>query len=133
MERPPAHPTELTDPCCLPALGELGEMSPHGGLPRSLGERVPRPQRLLLTIEMEHDFHAAATEDELSGTIDYFAVSQRLLKFGEGVHWKLIETLAVDIAQMILEEFQPRSVAVEVKKFIIPQARHVSVRVTRIR
>jgi dihydroneopterin aldolase len=47
------------------------------------------------------------------------------------VHWKLIETLAVDIAQMILEEFGPRSVAVEVKKFIIPQARHVSVRVTR--
>ncbi len=31
--RPPAHPTELTDPCCLPALGELGEMTPHGGLP----------------------------------------------------------------------------------------------------
>jgi hypothetical protein len=38
MERPPAHPTELTDPCCLPALGELGEMPPHGGLPLSLGE-----------------------------------------------------------------------------------------------
>src|SRR3712207_2461409 len=32
--RPPAHPTELTDPCCLPALGELGEMPPHGGLGR---------------------------------------------------------------------------------------------------
>ena len=33
-KRPPAHPTELTDPCCLPALGELGEMPPHGGLAR---------------------------------------------------------------------------------------------------
>ena len=29
---PPVHPTELTYPCCLPALGELGEMPPHGGL-----------------------------------------------------------------------------------------------------
>ncbi|GAB2758457.1 hypothetical protein GCM10027273_41450 [Nocardioides pakistanensis] len=37
-KRPPAHPTELTDPCCLPALGELGEMPPHGGLPQSLGQ-----------------------------------------------------------------------------------------------
>src|SRR4051794_33144232 len=94
-------------------------------------EERARPQRLLLTIEMEHDFRAAAVEDELSDTIDYFAVSQRLLKFGDGVHWKLIETLAVDIAQMILEEFGPRSVTVEVKKFILPQTRYVSARVTR--
>jgi hypothetical protein len=32
------HPTELTCPCCLPALGEFSEMPPHGGLPQSLGE-----------------------------------------------------------------------------------------------
>jgi len=96
-------------------------------------EERAKPQRLLLTVELEHDFHTAATEDELAGTVDYFAVSQRLLKFGDGVHWKLIETLAVDIAQMVLEEFGPRAVTVEVKKFIIPQARHVSVRVTRER
>jgi 7,8-dihydroneopterin aldolase/epimerase/oxygenase len=96
-------------------------------------EERARPQKLLLTVEMEHDFHAAATEDELGNTVDYFAVSQRLLRFGEDVHWKLIETLAVDIAQMVLEEFSPSGVAVEVKKFIIPQARHVSVRVTRAR
>ena len=94
-------------------------------------EERAKPQRLLLTVVMEHDFRTAATEDELSDTIDYFAVSQRLLKFGDGVHWRLIETLAVDIAQMLLEEFGPRSVTVEVKKFIIPQARQVSVRVAR--
>jgi FolB domain-containing protein len=96
-------------------------------------EERAKPQRLLLTVEMEHDFQAAAAEDDLADTVDYFAVSQRLLQFGDGVHWKLIETLAVDIAQMVLEEFKPRSVIVEVKKFIIPQARHVSVRVTRER
>ena len=39
--------------------------------------------------------------------------------------------VAVDLAQVLLEEFRPRSVTVEVKKFVIPQARHVSVRVTR--
>jgi FolB domain-containing protein len=96
-------------------------------------EERARPQRLLLTVEMAHDFRAAAVEDELAGTIDYYAVTQRLLKFGDGVHWKLIETLAVDLAQMILEEFNPRRVHVEVKKFIIPEARHVSVRVERER
>ena len=91
------------------------------------------PQRLLLTVEMEHDFGTAATTDELGGTIDYFAVSRRLLHFGNDAQWKLIETLAVDLAQMILDEFKPDTVTVEVKKFIIPQARYVSVRVTRSR
>ncbi len=32
---------------------------------------------------------------------------------------------------MILCEFKPSRVTVEVKKFVIPQASHVSVRVTR--
>jgi dihydroneopterin aldolase len=90
-----------------------------------------QPQRLLLTVEMESDFSAAAKSDLIADTIDYFAVSQRLLKFGEGREWKLIEKLAADIVDMILFEFKPRSVTVEVKKFVISQTRHVSVRFTR--
>jgi FolB domain-containing protein len=94
-------------------------------------EERAKPQRLLLTVEMEQDFKSAAAEDDLGETVDYFAVSERLREFGNGVHWKLIETLAVDIAQMILNDFSPHSVTVEVKKFIIPQAAYVSTRVTR--
>jgi dihydroneopterin aldolase len=86
-----------------------------------------RPQRLLLTVVLESDFTAAAKSDGIADTIDYYAVTQRLLKFGEGREWKLIEKLAADIAAAILAEFQPQSVSVEVKKFIIPEARHVSV------
>jgi dihydroneopterin aldolase len=102
----------------------------HVGVPET--ERA-KPQRLLLTVEMDCDFSAAAKSDDLRDTIDYFAVSQRLLKFGEGRTWKLIEKLAADIADTILAEFKPQSVTVEVKKFPIPQARHVSVVVTRKR
>ena len=54
-------------------------------------------------------------------------MSQRLLRFGEGRSWKLIEKLATDIANTILIEFKPAAVTVEVKKFIIPEARYVSV------
>jgi dihydroneopterin aldolase len=86
-----------------------------------------QPQRLLLSVEMESDFSAAAKSDSIADTIDYFAVSQRLLKFGDGNSWKLIEKLASDICEMILSEFKPASVTVEIKKFPIPQARHVSV------
>jgi dihydroneopterin aldolase len=90
-------------------------------------------QRLLLTVEMESDFSAAAKSDSIADTINYFAVSQRLLKFGDGRSWKLIEKLAADIADAILAEFKPAGVTVEVKKFVIPQARHVSVSLTKMR
>jgi FolB domain-containing protein len=96
----------------------------HVGVPDA--ERA-QPQRLLLTVEMEFDFSTAAKSDGIADTIDYFAVSQRLLKFGGGRSWKLIEKLAADIADAILAGFKPASVTVEVKKFVIPQARHVSV------
>src|ERR1035438_4337165 len=90
-----------------------------------------QPQRLLLMVEMESDFSKAAKTDSIADTIDYFAVTQRLLKFGGGKSWKLIEKLAADIADAILSEFKPQSVTVEVKKFVIPQARHVSVKLTK--
>lgn len=92
-----------------------------------------QPQRLLLTIEMDSDFSKAAKSDGIADTVDYFTVSQRLLKFGDGRQWKLIEKLAADIADLILAEFKPESVTVEVKKFPIPQARHVSVSLTKKR
>src|ERR1017187_6027284 len=90
-----------------------------------------QPQRLLLTVEMEADFSAAAKSDSIVDTIDYFAVTQRLLKFGEGREWKLIEKLAADIADAILSEFKPQAVSVEVDRFVIPQARYVSVWLAR--
>ena len=90
-------------------------------------EERAKPQRLLLTVEMESSFAKAAKSDSIADTIDYFAVSQRLLKFGDGKSWKLIEKLAADIAEMVLSEFTAKKVAVEVKKFVIPEAQYVSV------
>ena len=100
----------------------------HVGVP---DEERTHPQRLLLTVELEHEFAGAAANDDLSETINYFAVAQRLLKFGEGRSWKLIETLAVDIADALLGEFEPQAVTVEVKKFILPEAKFVSVKLAR--
>ncbi len=90
-----------------------------------------QPQRLLLTLELGHNFARATARDDLRHTIDYAAICQRLLQFGEGRTWKLIETIADQIAAMVKAEFRPASVIVEVKKFIIPQAQYVSVRVSR--
>jgi dihydroneopterin aldolase len=95
-------------------------------------EERSKPQRLLVSVEIAHDFNSAIASDNLAETIDYYAVSQRLLKFGEGSHWLLIETLAADIASMVLEEFRTKAVTVEVKKFVIPQASYVGVTLSRM-
>ncbi|MFM2295931.1 MAG: dihydroneopterin aldolase [Verrucomicrobiota bacterium] len=96
-------------------------------------EERAHPQRLTLTITMLHDFGQAARTDQVGRTIDYFAVTQWLQKYGEQRTWKLLETLAVNIAEEILQRFRPQSVTVEVKKFIIKEAAHVSVSVSRAR
>jgi dihydroneopterin aldolase len=94
-------------------------------------EERAKPQRLLLTVDMDFDLTSAAITDRIAKTIDYNAVAQGLLKFGEGRSWKLIEKLASDIADRILAEFQPQAVTVDVKKFPLPQARYVAVRLTK--
>src|SRR5580693_9056253 len=80
-------------------------------------EERAQPQRLLLTVEMVFNFSAAERTDSIEDTIDYFAVSQRLLKFSDGKSWKLIEKLAADVCEMVLSEFKPENVTIEVKKF----------------
>jgi len=98
-----------------------------------LDEERAKPQRLLLTVEMTYDLSAAILSDRLIKTIDYFAVAQFLLKYGEDRSWKLIEKLTANLADAILSQFKPQSVTVEVKKFPIPQAQYVSVSLTRSR
>jgi 7,8-dihydroneopterin aldolase/epimerase/oxygenase len=90
-----------------------------------------KPQPLLITVEMMRDLSAAAASDDLADTIDYFAVSQKLLELGRGRSWNLLESLAVEIARFIKADYQATSVTIEVKKFAIPEARYTCVRVSR--
>ena len=94
-------------------------------------EERANAQRLMVSVEMQVYAPNAATSDDLEDTIDYFRVSQRLLSYGEGRSWKLLERLASELAETILREFRPEEVSVEIKKFIIPEARYISVACSR--
>ena len=96
-------------------------------------EERAKPQRLLLTLDIKFDFSSAAVSGRIGRTIDYYEVTQRLLKLGETRSWRLIESVATDVADRIISEFHPESVTVEVKKFSIPEARYVSVTLTKQR
>jgi len=104
------------------------EVSFHVGVPDA--ERA-RPQRLLITIEMQTDVSHAAATDDIRHTIDYYKVCHRVANLGEGRSWKLIEKLASDVADEILNYFKPAQVTVTIKKFVLPQTAHVAVMLTK--
>lgn len=94
-------------------------------------EERAKPQRLLVTVEITYDATSAALSDRVEKTINYHEIARLLLNYGEDRSWKLLERLATNLVDLILAEYRPQAVMVEVKKFPIPQARHVAVTVTK--
>jgi dihydroneopterin aldolase len=63
-------------------------------------------QAVVLDLELASDNRAGAESDRIDDALDYAAVSQRLLSFIEGSEFQLIETLAEQVADILLSEFQ---------------------------
>ena len=87
------------------------------------------PQRLLATIELEGDMRMAMKTDDLQYAIDYEKVVNSIREWGQDKQWKLLETMASDIADFILIKFQPCAVSVLLKKFELPMTAGVSVQI----
>ena len=87
------------------------------------------PQRLLATIELEGDMSKAMKTDDLQYAIDYEKVVNSIREWGQDKQWKLLETMASDIADFILIKFQPCAVSVLLKKFELPMTAGVSVQI----
>jgi len=62
-------------------------------------------QTVRLDLEMAWDISKAGATDDIQDTLDYKAVSKRLIDFVEGSEFGLIESLAEHCAQILLTEF----------------------------
>ena len=62
-------------------------------------------QTVALDLEMAFDNRTPAASDRIEDTLDYKAVSKRLIAFVESSHYELVETLAERCAAIVLEEF----------------------------
>ena len=62
-------------------------------------------QPLLFDIEMEFDNRVPAASDDIADTLDYKAVSKRLVEFVGQSGFGLVETLAERCAAIVIEEF----------------------------
>ena len=70
-------------------------------------------------------------EDDIDKTVDYAAVVSQIETLAALRPRKLIETLAVEIAEFLLEKWPIGKVTVRVEKHILPQTKSVAVFVVR--
>lgn len=62
-------------------------------------------QKIILDIEMAFDIKKAALSDNIEDTLDYKAVSKNVIKMVESSNFFLVEKLAEEITQLILNDF----------------------------
>ena len=88
-----------------------------------------QPQRLILNVTFWPN--RAGSRDNIADTVNYSEIARSLKEFVDQHDYRLIETLAEETAGQLLARFPLRKVAVEVRKFVLPDADHVSVTVIR--
>jgi 7,8-dihydroneopterin aldolase/epimerase/oxygenase len=89
-------------------------------------------QTLAFDIEMAFDNTAPAASDDIAHTLDYKAVSKRLIEYVGGSSFGLVETLAERCAALIREEFAVAWVRLKLSKpGAVRGARAVGVRIER--
>lgn len=92
---------------------------------------LPQSVSVNASIMVKNSFVGIA--DNLAGTVDYFAVSQAMRKVAATGERKLIETLAEDLAEVVLDFEGVAGVSLEVEKYILPNCGAVSVEIFRTR
>jgi len=62
-------------------------------------------QRLIFDLTMAHDNAPAALNDDINKALDYAAVSQAVTEFAQSNIFELVETMAEQTAQLLMDQF----------------------------
>lgn len=77
-------------------------------------------RRFRVTLTIERDLSAAAASDRLADTIDYWKVSEIVVKLGTASTFKLLEALAGAMAAAIAELYPDCAITIELDKLAPP-------------
>ena len=121
---PASSPTLASDAILVCGL----ELSAHIGVPDAEREEA---QRLTLNLVLRPASPLSHLGDDLSRTVDYYALTRRVRQLAGARPRRLIETLVEEICSCVLEEFSVRAVEVELRKYILPDTEYVAVRLSR--
>ena len=73
-------------------------------------------QPLVFDLEMAFDNRRPANSDAIADTLDYKAISKRLIAFVSTSSYGLVETLAERCAQVVLQEFEVAHLRLKLSK-----------------
>lgn len=73
-------------------------------------------QKLIVDLEMAWDNQPAGSSDDVSLCLDYFLVSQAITTFIENSQFELIESVAEQVAELIIQQFSVGWLKVKVSK-----------------
>jgi FolB domain-containing protein len=102
------------------------EVMAHVGVPE---EERAVAQRLLIDLRFAASAQPEELQDDIARTVDYHVVSLRAVEISRARSYKLIETLADDLALALLAEFHLCWIDVTIRKFILPNTEWVGVSV----
>ena len=91
------------------------------------------PQHVWIDLELAIDAAKAAALDDVKATIDYGRLVSAVTQHVQHKPFGLLETIAEDVASLILKEFAVSQVLVRVKKRALPGLDYAAVEITRSR
>ena len=94
-------------------------------------EERAEPQLLRVDLELAPATAFVGMADEVAATIDYHRVCNEVRNLAARGERKLIETLASEIADLVLKQFGAARVRVVIRKFILPETEWVGVECVR--
>ena len=94
-------------------------------------EERAKPQTLAITVRFRTFGRFQDLNDDLSKTVDYAALASEMSRFVSESKYFLIETLVSQLADQLVRKFPLAYLEVELKKFVLPDTNHVSVRAIR--
>jgi dihydroneopterin aldolase len=94
-------------------------------------EERAKPQRMTVNISLWPYQQTSDLADHIERTVNYSAVAEETKNFFRDQSANLIETLAERLATHLLKSFPIQKVMIELRKFILQDAKYVSVTVTR--
>ena len=94
-------------------------------------EERQRTQTLWIDLELEIDAARAAARDDVYEAVDYAELVSSVKQLIESKPYRLLETMAEDIASLVLGHFATNQVFVRVKKRALPRIDYAAVEVRR--
>lgn len=89
-------------------------------------------QTLVLNLELGADITAAGNTDDLSDTVDYKAVSDRVIEYTRSTDFQLVESLAEKISDLIQKEFCIKWLKLTIsKRGVLPEVYEVGIVIER--